>query len=46
MTVEVCTDNPLIDTDIRLLADAIGEGGELLGKRFRVLSALLKDMGY
>ncbi|MDT4761555.1 DUF6530 family protein [Sphaerochaeta sp. PS] len=46
MTVEVCTDNPFIDTDIRLLADALGKDGELLGERFRVLSALLKDMGY
>ena len=46
MTVEVCTNNPLIDTDIRLLADAIGKDGELLGERFRVLSSLLKDMGY
>ncbi len=46
MTVEVCTNNPLIDTDIRLLADAIGGDGELLGERFRVLSSLLKDMGY
>jgi len=46
MTVEVCTNNPLIDTDIRLLADAIGADGELLGERFRVLSSLLKDMGY
>ncbi len=46
MTVEVCTNNPLIDTDIRLLADAIGKDGEMLGERFRVLSSLLKDMGY
>jgi len=46
MTIEVCTNNPLIDTDIRLLADAIGADGELLGERFRVLSSLLKDMGY
>lgn len=46
MTVEVCKNNPLIDTDIRLLADALGKDGELLGERFRVLSSLLKDMGY
>ena len=46
MTVEVCTDNPMIDTDIKLLADALGKDGELLGERFRVLSSLLKDMGY
>lgn len=46
MTVEVCRNNPLIDTDIRLLADALGRDGELLGERFRVLASLLKDMGY
>ena len=46
MTVEVCTNNPLIETDIRLLADAIGKDGEMLGERFRVLSSLLNDMGY
>ncbi len=46
MTVEVCTNNPLIDTDIRLLADVMGKDGELLGERFRVLSSLLKEMGY
>ena len=46
MTVEVCTNNPLLDTDIRLLSDAMGKDGELLGERFRVLSSLLKDMGY
>ncbi len=46
MTVEVCKNNPLIDTDIRLLADAMGQDGEILGERFRVLSSLLKDMGY
>ncbi|MBI9094861.1 MAG: hypothetical protein JEY71_08275 [Sphaerochaeta sp.] len=45
MTVEVCTNNELVDTDIRLLADAVGKGGELLGERFSVLSSLLTDMG-
>lgn len=46
MTVEVCTDNPFIDGDIKLFAQALSEDGELLGERFRVLSSLLKDMGY
>lgn len=46
MTVEVCDNNPLIDTDIRLLADALGKDGEIMGERFRILSGLLKDMGY
>ena len=46
MTVQVCTDNPLIDEDIRLFADAIAKDGELLGERFATLGRLLKDMGY
>ncbi|MDY0288424.1 MAG: DUF6530 family protein [Sphaerochaeta sp.] len=46
MTVEVCKNNALLDSDIRLLADALGEDGEMLGERFRVLSSLLKEMGF
>jgi len=46
MTVEVYTNNPLIDTDIHLLVDAIASDGEVLGELFRVLSTLLKDMRY
>ncbi len=46
MTVEVCTNNEKIDTDIRLLADVLGSEGERLGERFRLLSDMLKQMGY
>ena len=46
MTVEVCTDNPMIDEDIRLFADTLGKDGELLGERFSTLSRILKSMGY
>ena len=46
MTVKVCTDNPLIDEDIQLFADALAKDGELLGERFATLGRLLKDMGY
>jgi hypothetical protein len=46
MTVEVCTDNEMIDTDIRLLADVVSREGERLGERFALLSSLLKTMGY
>ncbi|MDD3057991.1 MAG: DUF6530 family protein [Sphaerochaeta sp.] len=46
MTVEVCTTNEKIDTDIRLLADVLGGEGERLGERFRLLSDMLKRMGY
>lgn len=46
MTVEVCVDNPMIDEDIRLFADALAQDGERLGERFSVLSSLLQEMGY
>lgn len=46
MTVSVCTENPMIDGDIQLFAQALGEDGELLGERFSVLARLLKEMGY
>ncbi len=46
MTVEICTDNPMIDEDIRLFQQALSNDGEMLGERFRLLSALLADMGY
>ncbi len=46
MTVAVATDNPMIDTDIKLFADVIGQEGEMLGERFSVLASLLADMGY
>ncbi|MBQ6810707.1 MAG: hypothetical protein IJO94_04810 [Firmicutes bacterium] len=46
MTVSVCTENPMIAEDIRLFEQVLAEDGELLGERFRVLAALLKEMGY
>ena len=46
MTVSVCTDNEKIGGDIRLFADVLGKDGELIGERMRILSNLLKEMGY
>ncbi len=46
MTVEICTENPLIDEDIKLFRDCINQDDELIGERLRVLAAILKDMGY
>jgi hypothetical protein len=46
MTVSVCTENPLIDEDIKLFRDALAKDGELLGERFAVLGRLLKEGGY
>ncbi len=46
MTVEVCTDNPMIEEDIQLFSQALAQDSELLGERLRVLSHILKEMGY
>ncbi|KUO75861.1 MAG: hypothetical protein APF81_05370 [Desulfosporosinus sp. BRH_c37] len=46
MSVSVCTENPLIDEDIKLFAQALSDDGEMIGERLRVLSRLLKEMGY
>lgn len=46
MTVAVCTDNDKIDEDIRLFNQALSDDGELIGERLRILSRILKDMGY
>lgn len=46
MTVSVCTDNPMIDEDIQLFAQALGTDDELLGERLHTLSRILKEMGY
>jgi len=46
MTVSVCTDNPMIDEDIKLFAQALSNDGELLGERFKTLSLLLNEMDY
>lgn len=46
MTVEVCTENPMIDEDIKLFNQALNDEGERLGERFALLARLLKEMGY
>lgn len=46
MTVSVCTDNPLIDEDIKLFADVLSKDDELIGERLATLSRLLKELGY
>jgi hypothetical protein len=46
MSVEVCTDNPMIDEDIKLFSQALSNDGEMIGERLRVLSRMLKEMGY
>lgn len=46
MTVEVCQENEMIDEDIRLFNQVLSDDAELLGERLRVLSTILKEMGY
>jgi hypothetical protein len=46
MSVAVCDENPMIDEDIKLFSQALSEDGEMIGERLRVLSNLLKGMGY
>ncbi len=46
MTVAICNDNEKIDEDIKLFSQALSSDGELIGERLRVLSRILKEMGY
>lgn len=46
MTVSVCTDNPMIDDDIRLFTQVLSDNDELISERLRTLSRILKEMGY
>ncbi len=46
MTVAVCTENPMIDEDIRLFSQVLSENDELISERLKVLSGILKEAGY
>ena len=46
MTVEVCTENPMIDEDIALFQQALSEDDELVGERLKVLAGILRKLGY
>jgi len=46
MTVSVCTDNEMIDTDIKLFRDALSENDELISERLQTLASLLGRLGY
>lgn len=46
MTIAVCSNNPMIDKDIRLFRDALATDDKLLSERMRVLAQLLKDGGF
>lgn len=46
MTVSVCSDNPMLDEDIKLFRDALARDDEMLSERFSVLAGLLEKAGY
>ena len=46
MTVEFCTDNPMLDEDIALFQQALSDDDELVGERLKVLGRLLRELGY
>ena len=46
MNIAICTNNPMIDEDIKLFRDCISRDDELIGERLSALAAILKDMGY
>jgi len=46
MTVAVCTDNPMIEEDIRLFDEVLRQDDEMISERLHVLGTLLKEMGY
>lgn len=46
MTVSICTDNPMIDEDIRLFAQVLSQDDEMISERLRTLSSILKELEY
>jgi hypothetical protein len=46
MNVSVCVENPMIAADLELFQQALGRDDELIGERLRVLSSILKRLGY
>lgn len=46
MTIEICTDNQMLDEDIKLFAQSQSQDDELISERLVALSRILKSMGY
>lgn len=44
LPVDVCTDNPNIDADIKVFAQSLNDLGELIGERQRVLNRILEEL--
>ncbi len=46
MTVSICTDNAMIDEDIKLFKQALSDNEELIGERLTVLARILKGINF
>ena len=46
MTVAVCTDNEMINEDIKLFGQILSNDDELISQRLFTLSGILREMGY
>lgn len=46
MPIEICTENPDINEDIKKFVQYINDLGEITGERFRTLSRILEEMEY
>lgn len=46
MSVDVATDNAMLDKDIRLFADELAKNDELISERLQTLTTILERMGY
>lgn len=44
--LSVCTDNPMIDEDIKLFRQCLAEDDEMISERLHILARLLREMGY
>lgn len=46
MTVDICTENKMIDEDIKLFADVLARDDEMISERLHRLADMLSEMGY
>lgn len=46
MSVDICTDNPMLDTDIKLFSQVLSENDEFLSERLQTLAQVLYNAGY
>lgn len=46
MTVDICTENKMIDEDIKLFADVLARDDEMISERLHRLADMLIEMGY